>query len=127
MGTYNTRDGAMNVMGGGAQFPVNYEPNSSNGPKEAKEYAWAKHNVSGSIGRYPHQHPNTNYEQPRELFNRVFAESDRVDFINNISGPLSQCRQDIKDRFCAHLLKVDDRMGKEVSAKVGANIEQARL
>ena len=62
MGTYNIRDGPMQVMGGGAQFPTNYEPNSLNGPKEDKQFAWAKHEVSGSIGRYPHQHPNTNYE-----------------------------------------------------------------
>lgn len=127
MGNYNERDGPMTVMGGGAQFPVNYEPNSVGGPTENKAYAWAEHKVEGSIGRYPHQHPNTNYEQPRELFNKVFSEADRVAWIENISGPLSQCRQDIKDRFCAHLFKVDERMGKEVSKNVGANTQQARL
>jgi catalase len=123
MGNYNQRDGTMVVNGGGAQFPTNYEPNSAGGPVEDKSYAWSKQTVSGDIARYPHQHPNTNFEQPRELFNRVFSEQDRVDVINNISGPLSQCRQDIKDRYCALLMKVDTRYGTEVAKKVGAKLQ----
>jgi len=123
MGNYNHRDGTMVVNGGGDQFPTNYEPNSAGGPVEDKSYAWSKQTVSGDIGRYPHQHPNTNFEQPHELFNRVFSEQDRVDCITNISGPLSQCRQDIKDRYCALLMKVDTRYGTEVAKNVGAVLQ----
>lgn len=98
-----------------------------NGPVEDKSYAISPVAVSGHIGRYPHTHPNTNYEQPHTLFNKVFTEQDRKDVIANISGPLSQCRQDIKDRFCAHLLKVDPRFGGEVAKNVGANVTGAKL
>jgi catalase len=128
MGSYNIRDGPMTVQGNGDKHPANYEPNSfSNAPREDKSYKWSPITVSGEVGRYPHAHPNTNYEQPRELFNRVFSEQDRKDCIANISGPLSKCRQDIKDRFCAHLLKVDTRYGSEVAKNVGANIQGAKL
>jgi len=127
MGSYNIRDGPMTVQGNGDKYPTNYEPNSANGPTEDKSYAWSSQTVSGAIGRYPHQHPNDNYEQPRELFNRVFSEQDRKDCIANISGPLSQCRQDIKDRFCAHLMKVDPRYGSEVAKNVGANLDKAKI
>lgn len=89
MGSYNIRDGPMTVNGNGDKFPTNYEPNSLNGPVEDKSFAWSKQTVSGEIGRYPHLHPNDNYEQPRTLFNKVFSEQDRKDVIANISGPLS--------------------------------------
>jgi len=73
MGSYNIRDGVMSVNGNGGGNP-NYEPNSLNGPKENKSYAYSRQEVSGLIGRYPHQHPNDNYEQPRTLYNKVFSE-----------------------------------------------------
>ena len=123
MGSYNIRDGPMTVQGNGDKYPCNYEPNSLGGPTEDKSCAWSKQTVSGQVGRYPHQHPNDNYEQARGLFNKVFSEQDRKDVIANISGPLSQCRQDIKDRFCAHLFKVDPRYGSEVAKNVGAVLQ----
>ena len=62
MGSYNIRDGPMTINGNGDKFPTNYEPNSLNGPVEDKSFAWSKQTVSGEIGRYPHLHPNDNYE-----------------------------------------------------------------
>jgi len=75
MGSYNIRDGPMTVKGNGDKYPANYEPNSfANAPKEDKSFKWSPVQVSGAVGRYPHQHPNDNYEQPRALFNNVFTE-----------------------------------------------------
>ena len=50
-----------------------------------------------------------------------------MDVIANISGPLSKCRQDIKDRFCALLFKVDPRYGTDVAKNVGAVLNQAKI
>ena len=47
MGTYNFRDGPMTVQGNGDKYPTNYEPNTYNGPKENKAYAWSPITVSG--------------------------------------------------------------------------------
>ena len=56
---------------------VNYEPTQEAGPKEDKQYAIHAQEASGPIGRYSYTHPNTNYEQPRVLFNKVFDEGAR--------------------------------------------------
>lgn len=95
MGNYNTRDGLMTVNGGNGSAP-NYEPNSVYGtPVENKAYAQKKEIMVGDAGRYPHQHPNTNYEQPRELFRKVFDDEMRAKVIRTIAGGLGQCRRDI--------------------------------
>jgi catalase len=73
----------------------NYEPNTLEGPVENKKYAWAKEPVSGTTGRFAYQHPNTPFEQPRTLWNKVFSETDREHLIKNLSGPLSAAKRPI--------------------------------
>ena len=43
----------MTVNGNQSEVPVNYEPNSHDGPKENVKYAWNKFTVNGLAGRYP--------------------------------------------------------------------------
>jgi catalase len=62
------------VFDGGAP---NYEPNTANGPVEDPSKAWAKYPVSGQVGRYAYPHPNTHYEQPRMLYEKVYDEPQR--------------------------------------------------
>lgn len=90
---YN-RDGAATVNGNFGSAP-NYEPNTAGGPKEDPKYAWHKYEAQGLIGRHKYPHPNTPYEQPRTLYNKVFSETDRQHLIANLSGPLSAARRDI--------------------------------
>lgn len=68
---------------------MNYEPNSMGGPKEDPTFAWHKEDLKGQTGRFKIPHPNTPYEQPRVLWNKVFTEKDREHLIKNLSGPLS--------------------------------------
>lgn len=49
----------------------------------------------GQAGRYEFTHPNTNYEQPRTLFRKVYDDAMRQKVMDNISGGLGQCRRDI--------------------------------
>jgi catalase len=93
LGSYNLRDGVTFTSNGGRA--ENYEPRTIAGPVEDKQYAWHQHPVQGATGRYPHQHPNDNYEQPRALYRKVFNEAQRATLIENLSGPLSKCRRDI--------------------------------
>jgi len=83
------------VTTGGAGSSVNYEPNSLGGPVEDKSYAEHGEELSGKVGRYPHQHPNTNYEQPAELFHKVFDDTQRAHCVENIAGGLGQCNKSI--------------------------------
>jgi len=87
----------MNVAGSYGKTP-NYEPTQHSGPKEDKQYAIHAQEALGPIGRYAYVHPNTNYEQPRALFNKVFDDSMRKKVMDNISGHLGQCDTATKER-----------------------------
>jgi catalase len=73
----------------------NYEPNTLNGPVEDPSKKWAPVAVSGQVGRFAYQHPNTDYEQPRILFRKVFNETQRTNLIENIVGHMSGARRDV--------------------------------
>ena len=127
MGNYNTRDGFMTVNGGNGSAP-NYEPNSVSGtPVQNATYAWATEQLNGKAGRYPFQHPNTNYEQPRALFNNVFDDAMREKVMDNISGGLGQCRRDIQERVLPHFFKIDPKYGAGIAKRIGLPVQQPRL
>jgi len=67
------RDGPAVVNGNSGGEP-NYEPNTMGGPVEDPSAAWHKEPLTGTTGRFKHSHPNTCYEQPRTLWNKVFSE-----------------------------------------------------
>jgi len=124
LGSYHVRDGPMSVNGSHGRSE-NYEPRTAEGPVEDKKFAWHQEALTGAVGRYPYSHPNDNYEQPRALFRKVMSETDREHLISNISGPLSQCRRDIQERFIAHLYKVDHEYGSKVAANIGLPVQEA--
>lgn len=66
-----------------------------NGPVEDPTKKWAPVQLTGTTGRYPHTHPNTDYEQPRTLFKKVMTETDRQHLIENICGSLGGARRDV--------------------------------
>lgn len=105
----------------------NYEPNSLNGPTEDKSYANHKWAVTGEAGRYAHQHPNDNYEQPRELFRKVFNDQERKTVIENIGGSLKDCRMDIKERMIPHFYKIDHEYGAGIAKIIGLPVNKAKL
>lgn len=106
---------------------VNYEPNSLNGPHENKAYAQHKWTVSGEAGRYAHQHPNDNYEQPRALFRKVFNDQERKTVIENIGAGLKDCRIDIKERMIQHFYKVDPEYGEGIAKIIGVSVNKSKL
>jgi catalase len=69
-----SRDGAATVNGNFGGAP-NYEPNTQDGPVQDAKYAWHQAPISGTTGRFAYPHPNTCYEQPRTLWNKVFSET----------------------------------------------------
>lgn len=83
--------------------------------------------LQGSAGRFKFQHPNCNYDQPRQLFRRVWNDDQRTHAINNLINGLKCVRRDIKERMVGHLSKIDDELGKRVADGIGLVNEQARL
>lgn len=121
---YNQRDGDM-VTNTNHGSMVNYEPNSLNGPKEDKKWAEAGEQLNGLVGRYPYQHKNTNYEQPRALFHNVFDDTQRDHCIENIAGGLGQVRKDIQERMLKHFFLISDEYGSRVAKAIGWSDEDA--
>ena len=98
-----------------------------NGPVADPQFKWSPKPVTGNAGRYDYVHPNDNYEQPRQLYKKVFTETDREHLIATICGGLGQCRQDIKERMVKHFYKIDPDYGTRVAKGVGVSIEKAKL
>lgn len=120
------RDGPS-VVNGNQGSGVNYEPNSHGGPVEDPTKKWAPQPVTGHVGRYAHQHPNDNYEQPRALFRKVMSETDRQHLIENIVGAMKGARRDIQERMIKHFFKVDPEYGGRIAKGLGLPTESAKL
>merc|ERR1712224_1088800 len=65
--------------------------------KEDPSKAWSKFAVTGQAGRYAYTHPNTPYEQPRILYNKVLNAEQRDRLISNLAGALGGARKDIQE------------------------------
>lgn len=127
MGNYNNRDGLMQVNGSHGAM-ANYEPNShAENPVENKAYALKQFAMVGKAGRYAHDHPNDNYEQPRMLFRKVFDDAMRQKVMDNISGGLGKCRRDIQERVIKHFYKIDHEYGSGIAKRIGLPVEAPRL
>ena len=121
------RDGAATVNGnyGSAH---NYEPNSLGGPKEDPSYAQSRFEVTGKAGRYAYTHPNTYFEQPRTLWEKVFTEADREQLISNLSGPLSAVtRRDTQENMLALFYKIHPDYGTRLSQAIGVPLKNAKM
>jgi len=90
---HHQRDGV--VFNGNKGSQHNYEPSSLGGPTEDKSYAWHQQTINAKVGRYPHEHPNDNYEQPRVLFRKVFNQAQRDHLIGNLVGAMGPVRRDV--------------------------------
>ena len=82
-------------MNGNQGSGPNYEPNTLGGPVEDPSKKQVPFAVSGNAGRYAHQHPNTDYEQPGTLFRKVYTETDRAHLIENLVGALTGVRRTV--------------------------------
>lgn len=107
---------------------VNHEPNTQGGPVQDPQYAWSREQINAQTGRYQYQHPNTHFEQPRTLWNKVFTEKDRQNLIKNLSGPLGAVkRRDIQENMLALFYKVDPDYGTRLSKAIGVPLNKARM
>ncbi|EFH12570.1 catalase [Pseudoroseomonas cervicalis] len=83
-----------------------YEPNSFNGPVEAKSAQEPPLRITGDADRYNHREGNDDYSQPRALFHLLGAEQQQRLF-KNIAGAMQGVPQFIIDRQLGHFEKVD--------------------
>lgn len=124
----NQRDGFMayNVDNGGENPHVNYEPSTQGGlreaPKPKKDYhQW----VEGHLGRYQTTKTAADYQQAGNRY-RTFEDWEREDLINNITGDLKQCPENIQLRMVWHFWHCDPDYGQRLADGVGVDIEKAK-
>lgn len=117
------RDGFMAVNGNGGSAP-NYEPNSrpktADNPVEEKSGHSTLHayTVNAAVGRYPFNHPNSDFEQPSNFYNRVLKGDERQRLCENIGGHLCGARREVQERMVKVFEKVDKDYGRRVATEL---------
>jgi len=115
--TNQQRDGAFAVTGNGGSAP-NYMPNthakSLANPAEVPAAALSKFHVSGTVGRFTHDHPNSDWAQPGIFFREVLDTAARERLVNNIVGSLSGARKEVQQRMVDVFTRVDKDYGRMV-------------
>lgn len=122
------RDGPATVNGNFGSEP-NYEPNTVEGtPKPDPSYRRKPFAVTGEVGRYPQQHPNSDFEQPGVLYRRVFTEQDKKEIIANMSGHMRRAtRKDVVEKQCGLFYKCDPEYGTKLLQTLGLPVHGAKL
>mmetsp|Transcript_11834 Transcript_11834/g.29895 ORF Transcript_11834/g.29895 Transcript_11834/m.29895 type:complete len:302 (+) Transcript_11834:182-1087(+) len=121
------RDGDAVHDGNGGSAP-NYEPNSFGGPAAPltlKPETGPK--VTGRVGRYRRNHPNSDFAQAGELFRRVLTEEQRSNLVANIVGHLSNARPEIQARQLTIFKRCDAEYGRRVEAGLKKAADQKKL
>jgi len=73
------------------------------------------YNVDGLVGRYPFDHPNSDYEQPAMFWNNVLKEDEKQRLVSNIAGHLCHARREVQERMVGVFTKVDKEYGRRVA------------
>jgi len=109
------RDGFMTVNGNQGSAP-NYWPNSVEGsPRPDTTHSDVHaYDVSGVVGRHMPNHPNSDFEQPGNLYRNVMTSEQRTRLVNNIVGHLKNARKDIQEKMVAIFSKADREYGARV-------------
>ena len=74
--------------------------------------------LDGVAGRHDGRGGEDDFIQAGNLF-RILSQAERQDLFDNLSGPLSQVPEDIRERQLAHFDKADLAYGTGVRAALG--------
>ena len=119
------RDGFMRRTSGFERAP-NYWPNTMGGPEPDPSARWPSVQVSGIISRHAYSHPNSDYVQPKALYEKVMTDVDRDHLIGNIVGHLGGAKKEIQLRQTAIFYKVHEEYGTRVAEGLGLNAAEVK-
>src|SRR5207302_1170540 len=102
--------------------PVNYEPNSFNGPTQEPAFRERPRTVSGAVDRHNHRLDSDYYTQPGNLF-RLMKPDARERLIGNIVASMKSVPRRIQELQVQHFYKADPAYGTGVAKGLGLNIE----
>jgi catalase len=119
------RDGSMRRDTGFEGAP-NYYPNSFEGPRPDMSAKWPNVDVSGVLTRHAYSHPNSDFVQPRTLYEKVMTDVDRNHLVGNIVGHLGAAKKEIQLRQTALFYRVHEEYGTRVAKGLGLDIEEVK-
>ncbi len=119
------RDGSMRRDTGFESAP-NYYPNSFEGPRPDISAKWPEVDVSGVLARHAYSHPNSDFVQPRTLYEKVMTDVDRDHLVGNIVGHLGAAKKEIQLRQTALFYRVHEEYGTRVAKGLGLDIENVK-
>ena len=102
---------------------MNYEPNSFNGPEEAREFREHGSQLSGVTNRFDHRENNDDYTQVGNLF-RLMKEDERGRLIDNLVDAIGSVEPRIQYRQVVHFFKADTQYGSRVAEGLKRDIKE---
>jgi len=112
---HHQRDGQMAFSNGTGS--INYEPNTFDGTKEAKQHAPHQMPLTGFTGHY--EYDNDVYSQAGVLYN-IFSEGEKQRTVDNIVGSLKGVtRPDIVWRAINNFYQADADYGARIAKGLG--------
>jgi len=74
----------------------NYEPNSFGVFQFSEHAKYSPYRITGLVARHKPNHPNSDFEQPGNLFRKVLKEDERQRLIKNVAGHMKDVPRDIQ-------------------------------
>lgn len=116
--TNHQRDGVASVSGNGGSernYGSNSYPKTLSNPAEVPAAAIARFKAEGVVGRFQHDHPNSDWEQPGIFFREVLSAQERRNLVDNIVSSLSGAKPHTQARMIDVFTRVDKDYGRMVS------------
>jgi len=117
------RDGYMRFDGNEGDKP-NYYPNSFNGPEPQIDASEPPFEVSGMAARQKYTHPNDDFVQAGNLYQKVMTDKDRDHLIGNIVTHLCNAKKDIQIRQTKIFYKADLEYGRRVAEGLKLDLKE---
>jgi catalase len=117
------RDGAMRVDDNFGDGP-NYYPNSFEGPEPQPEMTEPALEFSGKGGRHDFVHPNDDFVQAGNLYQKVMTDKAKEHLIANIVGHLGNAKKSIQLRQTSLFYRADSEYGSRVAKGLGLDIKE---
>lgn len=115
---YGQRDGLATVSDNMKNLP-NYEPNSTKPFAFSDENKFTPQPISGTVGRFKPRHPNSDFQQPGDLYRKVMNDEQKNHLIGNICGHLKNAKKELQERQTRIFHKCDPELGLRVAKCLG--------
>jgi catalase len=105
----------------------NYHPNSFKTFAFNEDARYTPYRVTGLVGRHRANHPNSDFQQPGDLFRNVMNETERNNTIKNVAFHMKTVPREIQERATKNFYKADPEFGDGIAKMLGFSSVKSRL